>query len=74
MSLLDSARAKEWLSDADVTEADVGACVGNVRAFLERYLPCFYRKEQHELADKESSRAAWRANGAVGSAKSRTAK
>jgi len=51
MSLLDSARARELLSDADVTEADVGACVGNVQAFLERYLPCFYRKEQHVLAD-----------------------
>jgi len=51
MSLLDSAKAKALLADADVCEADVCACVGNVQAFLGRYFPCFYRKEQHVLAD-----------------------
>ena len=51
MSLLDSAEAQKLLADADVSEADVLACAGVLHGFLERYLPCFYRKEQHELAD-----------------------
>jgi SRSO17 transposase len=51
MSLLESAEARELLADAEVCAADVLACTGNLQAFLERYLPCFYRKEHHELAD-----------------------
>jgi SRSO17 transposase len=51
MSLLDSAEAQKLLADADVSEADVLACAGVLHGFLTRYLPCFYRKEQHELAD-----------------------
>jgi SRSO17 transposase len=51
MSLLKSAKARALLADADVTEADVLASTGALPAFLERYLPCFYRKEQHDLAD-----------------------
>ena len=51
MSLLNSAKARALLADADITEADVLACTATRTAFLQRYLPCFYRKEQHDLAD-----------------------
>ena len=46
MSLLDTPAAKALLDEATVSEDDVASCEGRLAAFLERYLPLFYRKEQ----------------------------
>jgi SRSO17 transposase len=50
MSLLQHPTAQALLADADVTAADVSGCRRRLQAFLQRYLPRFYRLEQHELA------------------------
>jgi SRSO17 transposase len=50
MSLLEHADAVALLADADVSAADVRGCRRRLERFLHRYLPRFYRKEQHELA------------------------
>jgi SRSO17 transposase len=46
MSLLHTPAAKALLDEATVSEDDVAGCEGRLGAFLERYLPLFYRKEQ----------------------------
>jgi SRSO17 transposase len=51
MSLLEHPRAQALLADADVSAADVRGCQHRLSAFLARYLPCFYRAEQRELAE-----------------------
>jgi SRSO17 transposase len=50
MSLLEHPRAQALLDDAEVSPAAVRSCSGHLRAFLNRYLPLFYRREQCELA------------------------
>jgi SRSO17 transposase len=50
MSLLEEREAQILLADAEVSAAAVRGCHGRLERFLKRYLPKFYRKEQHELA------------------------
>ncbi|MFO0844171.1 MAG: IS701 family transposase [Gemmataceae bacterium] len=51
MSLLEHAQAQALLADAEVTPAAVRSCLGRLRLFLARYLRCFPRSEQRELAE-----------------------
>ncbi len=51
MSLLEHPDAVALLDDAEVSAADVRGCRRRLERFLQRYLPRFYRKEQHELAE-----------------------
>jgi hypothetical protein len=50
MSILHTPQAKALLDEAIVSPDDVASCDGRLEAFLERYLPLFYRKEQRENA------------------------
>jgi SRSO17 transposase len=50
MSLLEHPTAQALLADAEVCAADVTGCRRRLERFLQRYLPHFYRVEQHELA------------------------
>ena len=50
MSLLDHPEAHALLADAAVTPDQVRGCQDRLTAFLERYLPCFYRAEQRANA------------------------
>jgi SRSO17 transposase len=50
MSLLEHPTAQALLADAEVSAADVSGCGDRLHSFLQRYLPRFYRVEQHELA------------------------
>jgi SRSO17 transposase len=50
MSLLDHPMAQALLADAEVSVAQVSDCRRYLENFLRRYLPRFYRTEQHELA------------------------
>ncbi len=50
MSLLDDPIAQALLADAEVSAIHVAGCRRHLESFLQRYLPRFYRIEQHELA------------------------
>jgi SRSO17 transposase len=50
MSLLEHPQAQELLADAVVSAAAVRHCQEHLTAFLQRYLPLFYRQEQRDLA------------------------
>jgi len=50
MSLLEHPTAQALLADAEVSAAAVASCHRRLQDFLRRYLPRFYRVEQHELA------------------------
>src|SRR5947207_1486424 len=50
MSLLEHPTAQALLADADVSPTAVAGCRRRLESFLQRYLPRFYRVEQHELA------------------------
>ena len=50
MSLLEHPTAQALLAAADVSAADVQGCRQRLERFLQRYLPHFYRVEQHALA------------------------
>src|SRR5438270_3491219 len=50
MSLLELPEAQALLADAEVSAAQVAGCRRHLQRFLQRYLPRFYRVEQHELA------------------------
>ena len=50
MSLLEQPQAQELLADAVVSAAAVRGCQEHLTAFLQRYLPLFYRHEQRALA------------------------
>jgi len=50
MSLLEHPTAQALLADAEVSAAAVAGCRRRLECFLRRYLPRFYRIEQHELA------------------------
>lgn len=51
MSLLEHPQALTLLADAEVSVAAVCSCRRRLPAFLGRYLPWFYRREQCELAE-----------------------
>jgi len=51
MSLLEHPAAQELLADAELSADDVAGCRRRLHAFLQRYLPRFYRIEHHELAE-----------------------
>ena len=50
-TILEHPAAQALLADADVSPADVRGCRHRLHAFLARYLPCFYRAEQRQLAE-----------------------
>jgi SRSO17 transposase len=50
-SLLEHPQAQALLADAEVSAAAVRGCRDRLTAFLRRYLPRFYRREQRELAE-----------------------
>jgi SRSO17 transposase len=50
MSVLDHPTAQALLADAEVSAATVAGCRRRLEGFLRRYLPRFYRVEQHDLA------------------------
>src|SRR5436190_905951 len=50
MSLLDHPTAQALLADAEVPPHSVAGCRRRLERFLQRYLPRFYRVEQHDLA------------------------
>jgi SRSO17 transposase len=50
MSLLEHPTAQALLADTEVAPTAVAGCRLRLECFLQRYLPCFYRVEQHELA------------------------
>lgn len=50
MSLFDHPSAQALLADAEVSAVQVNGCRQRLERFLQRYLPRFYRVEQHELA------------------------
>jgi SRSO17 transposase len=50
MSLLNQPQAQALLADAVVSPAAVRGCQEHLTAFLQRYLPLFYRREQRDLA------------------------
>lgn len=50
MSLLEHPTAQVLLADAEISAADVTGCHRRLEHFLQRYLPRFYRVEQHALA------------------------
>jgi SRSO17 transposase len=50
MSLLEHPTAQALLADAEVTAGAVAGCGRRLERFLHRYLPRFYRVEQHDLA------------------------
>src|SRR5439155_20146463 len=50
MSLLEQPQAQALLADAAVSQTAVRACQEHLTAFLQRYLPLFYRHEQRDLA------------------------
>jgi SRSO17 transposase len=50
MSILKHPAARVLLADAALSAAAVRGCDHRLRRFLARYLPCFYRVEQRDLA------------------------
>ncbi len=50
MSVLEHPTAQALLAEAEVSAATVSSCRRRLAGFLQRYLPRFYRVEQHELA------------------------
>jgi len=50
MNLLETAQAQTLLQDAVLRPADVSSCIDHLQQFVQRYLPCFYRKEQRRHA------------------------
>jgi SRSO17 transposase len=51
MSLLEHPMAQALLADAEVSATVVAGCRWRLQNFLQRYLPRFYRVEQHALAE-----------------------
>jgi SRSO17 transposase len=49
--LLEHPQAQALLEQTDIAPDDVRACARHLTAFLQRYLPCFYRNEQRGHAD-----------------------
>ena len=51
MSRLDGVEAKLLLADARLSPSTVQSCRRRLTGFVQRYLPCFYRREQREHAE-----------------------
>ena len=49
-AILEHPTAQALLDDATLSPAAVASCRGRLTRFLQRYLPCFYRDEQRQLA------------------------
>ena len=47
-TILDHPEAQALLADADVEPASLRGCARHLSAFLDRYLPLFYRAEQRQ--------------------------
>jgi len=50
MTLLDHPQAHTLLGDAVLRPEDVASCAAQLQPFVQRYLPCFARKEQRDHA------------------------
>ncbi len=50
MSLLEHAKAQALLAEAELTAESVRSCRERLTGFIQRYLPLFGRKEQHQHA------------------------
>src|SRR5947208_1331515 len=50
MSVLDHPTARQLLREARIPTTALAGWPRRLEAFLQRYLPCFYRQEQRELA------------------------
>jgi SRSO17 transposase len=50
MTLLDDPQAQTLLNDAVLHPSDLATCAEQLQTFVQRYLPCFARKEQREHA------------------------
>src|SRR5438874_12420360 len=50
-TILDHPDAQALLADAEVEPASLRGCARHLTAFLDRYLPLFYRDEQRRHAD-----------------------
>lgn len=50
-TILDHPEAQALLAETDVAPKTVNSCSRHLTAFIQRYLPCFYRKEQRQHAD-----------------------
>jgi SRSO17 transposase len=48
MSVLEHAKARALLAETELTADSVRGCQERLTRFLQRYLPLFYRKEQHQ--------------------------
>ena len=49
-TILEHPEAQELLAQTEVEPNTVRQCARRLTRFLQRYLPCFYRKEQRQLA------------------------
>src|ERR1700674_2415390 len=50
-TILEHPEAQALLEQTDVAPETVNSCSRHLTAFIQRYLPCFYRKEQRQHAD-----------------------
>jgi SRSO17 transposase len=50
MTLLDHPQAQTLLQDAVLRPEDIASCAAQLQPFVQRYLPCFARKEQRDHA------------------------
>jgi SRSO17 transposase len=50
MTLLEHPQAQTLLQDAVLCPADIATCSAQLQQFVQRYLPCFQRQEQHRHA------------------------
>jgi SRSO17 transposase len=50
MTLLDHPQAQTLLQDAVLRPEDIASCAARLQPFVQRYLPCFARKEQRDHA------------------------
>src|SRR5712692_4243865 len=48
MSVLEHAKARALLAETELTGDSVRGCQERLTRYLQRYLPVFYRKEQHQ--------------------------
>src|ERR1700728_3635926 len=50
-TILEQPEAQTLLGQTEVAPTTVNSCSRHLAAFIQRYLPCFYRKEQRQHAD-----------------------
>ena len=66
MTLLDHPQAQTLLNDAVLRPSDIASCADHLQTFVQRYLPCFARREQREHAQVVLQPPHGAADGAVG--------